>query len=125
MVSSAFCPLVIGRSALLVLVTTSLPLSDASQAQPLPNWVVAAVASSFFRLSRLPKSRSISLPSDAGGVPPPLGFRLFQKKVWFHTCAELLNTPALSGLPADSRMIFSSGWPSSGVPAISLLRLST
>src|SRR5690606_8478198 len=119
------CPLVIGRSALLVLVTSSLPFSSTSHAQPLPNCVVAAVASSFFRLSKLPKSFSMRWASAAGGVRPPLGFRLCQKNVWFHTCAELLNTPTLSALPADSRMIFSSGSPSSGVPAISLFRLST
>ncbi len=30
----------------------------------------------------------------AGGAPPPCGFIEFQKKVWFHTWAALLNKPA-------------------------------
>jgi len=34
----------------------------------------------------------------------------FQKKVWFHTCAALLNNPALDASPWLARMISSSDW---------------
>ena len=71
-------PFVNGRSALLVLVTCSLSPSFTSHAQPLPNCVVAAVASSFLHASTLPNDASIFCFSAAEGSPPPLGERLFQ-----------------------------------------------
>ena len=36
------------------------------------------------------------MASAPDGLPPPPGFMLFQKKVWFQTCAALLKTPVFS-----------------------------
>ncbi len=63
--------------------------------------------------------------SPCGLPPPPSGVMQFQKKVWFHTWAALLNTPALAASPAVAVMISSSGLSARSVPSTSLLRLST
>ena len=44
----------------------------------------------------------------------------FQKKLWFHTCAALLNTP-----PDERRMISSKGKFSNSLPLIRLFRFVT
>ena len=49
----------------------------------------------------------------------------FQKKVWFHTCAALLKTGCLSGLPATAMITSSRLLPSRSVPATSLFSVST
>jgi hypothetical protein len=67
-----------GRSALAVLVTASLPFSTTNQAQPEPNWVVAAAVNASLNLSKEPKSRSIAAARSPLGAPPPFGFMLFQ-----------------------------------------------
>ena len=74
MVSKAFCPFFMGKSALDVLVTASLPLSRTSQAQPLPNTVVAAFVSSVTSLSCEPKSRVIAWASSPLGLAAAVGF---------------------------------------------------
>ena len=68
----------IGRSALAVLVTFSLPPSSTSQAQPEPNWVLPASANCCSRLSSDPKSRLIASASLPVGLPLPPGFIEFQ-----------------------------------------------
>ena len=77
MVSRAFCLCFMGRSALGVLVTFSLPPSSTSQAQPDPNWVLAASANCCSRLSSDPKSRLMASASLPLGLLPP-GFIEFQ-----------------------------------------------
>ena len=59
------------------------------------------------------------------GAPPPPGFMQFQKKVWFHTWAALLNTGCLSGLPATAMITSSRLLPARSVPSTSLLSVST
>ena len=78
MVTSGFMPLVSGVSALPVLTTLSASPSATSQAQPLPNWEVAALVSSSRQAATLPKLASIFALSAAGGSPPPFGLRLCQ-----------------------------------------------
>jgi hypothetical protein len=68
----------------------------------------------------LPKAASMACATAPVGAPPPPGFMLFQKNVWFQICAALLNTP-----PLDLRTMSSSGRLSNSVPGISLFRLST
>jgi len=67
-----------GESALPVLTTTSFAPSCASQAQPLPNCVVAAVSSSLRQASTLPNEASIFWRSAPPGSPPPWPLRLRQ-----------------------------------------------
>ena len=70
-------PCVSGVSAFEVASTFSVPLSLASQAQPLPNWPVAALPSSASNAARVPKSRVIAAIIAAEGALPP-GVRLCQ-----------------------------------------------
>ena len=53
-----------------------------------------------------------SLKPAGGGAPPPPGFKLSQKKVWFQTCAALLNTPPVLLLITSTRLFEASGLPS-------------
>ena len=46
------------------------------------------------------------------GAPPPPGFMLFQKKVWFHTWAALLKLPPSALLMKSTRLFSASGVPS-------------
>ena len=57
--------------------------------------MVAAWVKAALKASKEPKSASIFASSAPVGAPPPFGFMHDQKKVWFHTWAALLNTPAL------------------------------
>src|SRR6516162_6893095 len=94
-VSSAVWPSASGLTAFGVAVILSLPPSATSHAQPLPNCPTAAALNCSLNLSSPPQSRSIACATWPLGEPPPLGFMLLQKKVWFHTCAALLKTPVL------------------------------
>src|SRR5690606_20736555 len=105
MVRSGFAPAVSGFSALPVLRSVSLLPSRQSHAQPEPNCVAPAAANCFLNSSYEPKLSLIMSAILPVGCPPPFGDSEFQKKVWFHTWAALLNTPALSGLPAVALMI--------------------
>src|SRR5271169_3344801 len=91
-----------------------------SQVQPDPKLPTAEVWNAFLKSSKLPHFLAIASASAPLGAPPPLGFMLFQKKVWFHTCAELLYMP-----PEDFLMISSSLAFSNSVPLIRLFRLVT
>lgn len=51
--------------------------------------------------------------SSAPGIWPPLGERLFQKRIWFQCWPALLKTGASSALPWLRRMISSSDRPAS------------
>ena len=74
--------------------------------------------------SREPKLLVMASASLPEGAPPALGAIDSQKKVWFHTCAALLNTGV--GLPPfqEARTTSSRLLPSRGVPAICLFMLS-
>jgi hypothetical protein len=63
-----------------------------SHAQPEPNWVLAASVNSSRKAWTDPKALLIASASSPDGSPPPVGLRQFQKKVWFHTWAALLNS---------------------------------
>src|SRR5262245_16070987 len=93
MVRSAVAPCFIGRSALAVCITSSAPPLSTSQAQPDPNWVVAACANLSLKSSYEPNALLILSATAPEGAPPPPGAMQFQKKVWFQICAELLNRP--------------------------------
>ena len=54
-----------------VLVTRSLPLTLASQAQPLPKRVAPALLKASLNLSKEPKAESMPLASSPLGSPPP------------------------------------------------------
>jgi len=79
----------------------------------------------FLELSSPPQSRSIACATWPLGEPPPLGFMLLQKKVWFHTCAALLKTPVLDVSLYVDLMMSSSDWFSAGEPLTRLLRFVT
>src|SRR5688572_29853312 len=70
-----------------------------SQAQPEPNWAAAASENFVLKSAKLPKALSIAPAIAPCGLPPALGASELQKKVWFHTCAELL------------KIFFSLAWP--------------
>ena len=59
--------------------------SHASQAQPEPNCVDAANLNSSTKRSKEPKSLLMSSRRSPDGSPPPPGFMLSQKEVWFQT----------------------------------------
>jgi hypothetical protein len=52
------------------------------------------IAERRFEGTKLPNEAVINFASLPVGAPSPLGFILFQKNVWFHTCAALLKRPA-------------------------------
>ncbi len=67
--------------------------------------------------SNEPHFLSIAAASAPAGLPPPPGFMLLQKNVWFQTCAELLKMP-----PEDFLTMSSSFASANSVPLIRLLR---
>ncbi len=92
-----------------------------SQVQAEPKLPTAEAWKAFLKSSKEPHLALIASASAPLGSPPPLGFMLFQKKVWFHTCAELLYTPPAGAfLTMASRSRFSYS-----VPLIRLFRLVT
>ena len=94
-----------------VLVHFSLPsVPRISQAQPLPNWVVAAVLKASLNACTLPKS-STSFFSSAPGMPPPVADMFSQNRMWFQCWPALLNTGAIAALPLDSFTISSRDLP--------------
>src|SRR5690606_30058069 len=110
-----------GLAALLACSMASEPsLFFTCQAQPEPNRVTAFLLNSFLKFSKEPNAWLIASASAPVGMPPPLGFMQFQKKVWFQTWAALLKMPPEEFMMMSSRDMFSN-W----VPGINLLRLST
>ncbi len=113
--------LVSGVLALEVLTRDSAPSGRCtSQAQPEPKVFTAVSVNCCLKVSKSPKALLIASARAPVGWPPPLGDMQFQKKVWFHTCAALLNTP-----PWDLRTTSTRSMPANSVPSTSLLRLST
>ncbi len=110
-----------GRSALGVETILSLPASPTSHAQPEPKRPTAALTKSSLNLSYEPKSRVIACASSPVGAPPPWGFMLCQKKVWFQIWAALLKT----GPSPEPMMISSRLWFASALPSSRLFSLST
>src|SRR3989338_2268501 len=107
--------------ALEVLTMSTLPSAFfTSQVQPEPKLPTALLAKASLKASKLPHFLSMAAASAPDGLPPPAGFMLFQKKVWFHTWAALLNTP-----PEDFLTMSSRGEFSNSVPLIRPLRLVT
>src|SRR5690606_10048791 len=91
-----------------------------SQVQPEPKLPSADLLNSSLNLSNEPHLALMASATLPVGAPPPFGDMQFQKKVWFHTWAELLNTP-----PVDFWMISSRDRFSYSVPLIMLFRLVT
>src|ERR1700761_6745428 len=121
MVSSAFASVVSGVAALLVDTRSSEPSAFfTSHAQPEPNVPIAVLANSSLNLSNEPHLALIASANAPVGAPPPCGDRLFQKNVWFHTCASLLKIPPDAFLTISSSDRFSNS-----VPLIRLFRLVT
>lgn len=54
----------------------------ASQAQPLPKRVRAALVNSAWKFSKLWKVESMAAASSPVGVPPAFGVMMSQNKVW-------------------------------------------
>ena len=79
--------------------------SHTSYAQPDPNCVRPAVCNSWRSFPTPPKSRSIASAMGPGaGEPPPPGFILSQKKVWFHTWKRVCGAKACgAGVGQDTR----------------------
>ena len=75
------------------------------------------------KASNDPKVAVMASPSFPEAVPPALGARLSQKKVWFQCPPPLLRTgaPMLPAMATISASVF----PSLGVPARALFKLST
>src|SRR5690606_38496594 len=110
-----------GVCALLVLTIATLPSAFfTSQVHAEPKLLMAELVNSSLNLSNEPNALLIASPTAPVAAPPPLGLRQFQKKVWFHTWAELLNTP-----PEDVLIISSMLFPSYSVPGINAFNLST
>ena len=119
--SSARSLPVSGVAALLVLTSPSEPSGRAtSQAQPEPNVPTAVFVNSSLNCANEPNAFLIASASLPVGSPPPLGESEFQKKLWFHTCAALLNRP-----PCAFFTICSSDMDSISVPLIRLFVLVT
>ena len=73
-------------------VTRRLPRSSTSHAQPLAKWFTASSCSFSSSACALPNPSSINLASLPSGCCPLVGLRHCQKKLWFHSCALLLNS---------------------------------
>ena len=69
----------IGESWLAVEETSNSPLATDNQAQPEPKRVVAALANSSLKASKLPNLASIAVANSPVGFPPPFGERICQK----------------------------------------------
>ena len=92
-----------------------------SQVQPEPKLPTADAWKAFLKSSKEPHLALMASASAPVASPPPLGFMLLQKKVWFQTWAELLYTPPAGAfLMMASRSRFSYS-----VPLIRLFRLVT
>src|SRR5512147_2327643 len=118
MVSSARSAVVSGVPALLVLTRSTVPSGFfTSQVQPEPKLPTALLANASLKAANEPHFFATAAASAPDGSPPPPGFMLLQKNVWFQTWAALLNTP-----PADLRTMSSSPSASNSVPLIRLFR---
>jgi len=62
-------------------------------------------------LSQPPRPAIRSPTGPEGGAPPPPGFMLSQKKVWFQTWAALLNSGPELDLMISTKLLDSSGLP--------------
>ena len=82
-----------GVSALGVEMILPLPPSSTSHTQPEPKRPMPAAMKSFAEL--VPAAEAADQVGHVArcGRAAAAGFRLSQKKVWFQTCAALLNTP--------------------------------
>ncbi len=95
-----------------VLVTNSLPSEPTqSQAQPLPNRVVAALANSVLNASNEPNAPLMVVGQIADGSPPPLGFMTVQNSEWLTWPPPLLRTAIrmLSGTASRSAIRLDRG----------------
>src|SRR5690348_9392366 len=82
----------IGVSASWSEVIRSAPRSSTSHAQPLAKWLTASSLSLASMVSALPNASSIRCASLPSGFCSLAGARHCQKKLWFHSCALLLNS---------------------------------
>src|SRR5690606_28322495 len=120
-VSSAWSLVVSGVPALLVFTMSTEPsLFFTSHVQPEPKLPTALLLKASRKASNELHFFVMASASAPEGWPPPPGFMHDQKKVWFHTCAALLNTP-----PDDLRTMSSRPRFSNSVPLIRLFRLVT
>src|SRR5690606_35710755 len=83
-----------------------------SQVQAEPKLPTAEAANAFLKSSKEPDSALMASASAPLGSPPPLGFMLCQKQVWFQIWAELLYSPRAGAfLMMASRSRFSYSVP--------------
>src|SRR5215204_867592 len=107
--------------------TLRLPPSDTSHVQPDPNRFTPASLICAFSWSTSPKAERIADSSAPDGSPPPLGFMISQKSVWFAWPPPLLRTAARlsSGIASRLEIASSTGRSAHSVPSSALFRLST
>src|SRR3990167_694760 len=121
MVSRALSAPVSGVGGLLVLTMSTEPSAFfTSQVQPEPKLPTALLVKASLKAAKLPHLALMAAASAPVGSPPPAGFMLFQKKVWFHTWAALLKIG-----PDDFLTTSSSARPANSVPPTRLFRLVT
>src|SRR6476619_2243283 len=117
----------IGESWLAVDVALRSPPSTTSHDQPEPKRFTPASISCFLSASKPPNVESIAEPRSPEGVPPPLGPRIVQNRLWLAWPPALLRTgPCLSC--GSEEMFFrtsSTGFEAHAVPSSAALALST
>src|SRR5438552_19012138 len=106
---------------------SSFPPHDTSQAQPLPNRVVAAALNFSLNPSKEPNAPSMAEATSPDGVPPPFGPMIVQKMEWLQWPPPwFLTAPFLSsGIDEKLLRISSTGFSSHSVPLIASFSLST
>src|SRR2546423_173358 len=82
----------IGLSWLGELLIVNLPSLATSQAQPLPNRVIAALLNASWNLAKLSNELSIALPSAPSGSPPPSLDIIIQNQLWLRCPPPLFRT---------------------------------
>ena len=102
---------------------SSLPSLTISHAQPLPKRTTPAAENFSLKASNVPKAALIASANVPVGVPPAFGANASQKKLWFQWPPPLLRI-AGGKVPAIAT-ISSIVFPSLGVPARALFKLST
>ena len=120
-------PSTIGLSWFAVLPRRSVAPSHTSQAQPLPNTVVAAAANRSRKASTLPNASSIAEPSSPPGSPPPSGLMISQKSEWFAWPPPFRRNAVPRSSPSRSTCASTSstGRSAHSVPSSASFALST
>ena len=121
-------PSINGESWFGVLVTSNSPLFTASHAQPEPNRVVAALANSSLKASKLPNLLLIASANSPDGAPPPFGERIVQNNEWLACPPPLLRTAVRADSGTASKLEITSSTDldnNSSFPAKALFKFVT